>query len=144
MIYILRNKQITENLIANLNKITYGDGRFVYQVDIKQYKAKRSTQQNRLYRLWLNIIAKYVFKQNGELLSDDDMHDWFREKLLETKIIEFRGEIVKARKSTTKLTVSGFTEYLELIDIYCADNLGLVLPHPDDLYWASMGLKQER
>ena len=144
MIFILRNKTITDNLIEQLNKIAYGDGRFIYQVDIKEYKAKRSLQQNKLYRLWLNIIVKHVFEQKGQFFSDDDMHDWFREKLLETKIIEFRGEIVKARKSTTKLTVAGFTEYLELIDIYCADNLGLVLPHPDDLYWSSMGLKQER
>ena len=144
MIYILRDKTITEHLIKHLKNICYGDGRYIYQVDIKQYKAKRSVQQNKLLWLWYREIANHVNYQDGSLFSDEDMHDWFRNKLLETKIVEFRGEIIRSRKSTTKLTVSEFIEYLDLIDIYCADNLGLVLPHPDDLYWASMGLKQER
>lgn len=141
--FILDNKFKVQQIIDRLYLVNPGSDQPTYQLTIDEYKTTRSSAQNRLYWMWLKIIADHVTHHDtsGTLFSDNDMHDWLREKFLDTRLIEVRGEFVKSRKSTTKLNTKEFTDYLEKIDMFCAQTLNLVLPHPEDLYYSAMGIK---
>lgn len=115
----------------------------VYEVNIRPYKKNRSVSQNRLYWLWVNEIKDHIERTQGKVFSTDDIHEWFKDELLPQHVIEINGKAKKAIKSTSALTTKEFTEYLEKIDWYCSDNLGLNLPHPLDLYYESVGYAKE-
>lgn len=139
-VFILNSIQKVNYMMERLRLINpKNDNQPTYMVTVGEYRSNRSTAQNRLLWLWLKLIVDHIKDTTGQIFSDEDMNEWFKEKFLETKIIEFRGEVLKARKSSKKLNTKEFTHYLENIDMYCAENLGLVLPHPDDLYYSAMG-----
>ena len=103
--------------------------------------------------MWLKLISEHINEHSADqydeygniiLYTDDDFHELFKKTYLPTKVIDFGGTVVRKTKSTTKLKTGEFTDYLEKIDQYSAEHLNLVLPHPDDLYWAAMGLTQKR
>ncbi|WP_322884146.1 hypothetical protein U8C35_06345 [Sinorhizobium medicae] len=98
-------------------------------VEIKPYKKNRSQAQNRLYRMWLGIIAETT----GE--DDDDLHEQLKARILgfESKII--LGEAVRMPKSTTKITVDEFSHYLNAVE-HLATELNITLPMPDDAAYA--------
>ena len=48
--------------------------------------------------------------------------------------------MIKVIPSTTKLNVKEFSEYLMKIDVLAQD-MGLILPRPEDLYYDSIGRK---
>jgi uncharacterized membrane-anchored protein YitT (DUF2179 family) len=84
-------------------------------IEIKDDKESRSVKQNRLYWEWVSVIG-------GELgYTKDETHVMLR--------------------STTKLKVKEFKDYLEQIDILMSE-YGIILPRPEDLYYESMGIKR--
>ena len=101
----------------------------VMEVTIKPWKKKRSVQQNKLYWMWMGIISEEV----GH--SSEEMHELFASKLLPLESKEVCGEVVNIRKSTTKLSVKEFTEYLLKVEAFASEFLQTVLPHPEDLYY---------
>lgn len=108
------------------------------QVEIKLHQNNRSTKQNKLYWKWLNELVEHIADSTGQRYSSDDLHDYFRALYLPQRTIEIDDTVVKARKSTAKLKVQEFTEYLEKIEVYAADSLHCRLSHPDDLYWSAL------
>ena len=52
-----------------------------------------------------------------------------------------KGETIRELRSTAKLKVGEFKDYLEEIDMFVAQ-YGIILPRPEDLYYESMGIKQ--
>lgn len=75
-------------------------------------KPKRTIAQNNYYWLYLGIIEK----ETGNLA--DDMHKLFKGKFLSNAIVEVFGEKVRREKSTTELTVTEFSEYIEKIAVF--------------------------
>jgi len=140
MIYILRSKEITKNLIIDLNKIVYGDGRFVYQVEVKQHKAKRSLAQNKLMWEYLGQISESYYLTHGKSHSPETWHTLFKQMFLTSEIVEIRGEIIKMVKTTTKLNVSAFTDYIQKIEAYAVTELGVEFSLSDN-YALAMGIK---
>lgn len=73
----------------------------------------------------------------GQQAAADEWHDVLVNKLMpkETHTIELPDRTVYrvGRTRTSKLGVKKMTEYLEKLEMYCAMNLGLLLPRPDDL-----------
>jgi hypothetical protein len=49
--------------------------------------------------------------------------------------------VIKELRSTTKLKVKEFKDYLEQIDILMSE-YGIILSRPEDLYYESMGIKR--
>ena len=145
-VFVIMNREQAFELAHKISLINpQSDSQPVYQITVEEWKATRSGAQNRLYWLWLRQIADHINenKQEGsELFSDNDMHEWFKEKFLPTKLIDFQGTVVKAFKTTTKLTTKEFTDYLENIDRYCIQYIHLQLPHPEDLYYKAMGISR--
>lgn len=100
---------------------------------IRRYKKSRTNSQNRLYWLWLSFIA-------GETGNDSDvLHEFFRRKYLQSKIVQVFGEQSSVRQSTAALKSEEFTDYLKRIESFAASEIGITLPHPDDVYHEAMG-----
>ncbi len=76
---------------------------------IEQEKNTRTLSQNALYWKFLNIIEM----ETGQ--GSDDMHEYFRRKLLPPKFIKVNGEEIKIPRSTTELKKHEFGEYMEKI-----------------------------
>ena len=102
-----------------------------YCFEIKPYKRVRSAAQNRLYWMWLHVMAQ----DTG--YDDMELHLLFRETFLGYEVVSVRGENVMALRSTTELTVRQMTDYLNLVS-RVAIFLDIILPYPDD-YGYAMG-----
>ncbi len=106
-------------------------------IEIKEDKDSRSVKQNRLYWEWIGTV---ISPELG--YTKDETHMILRDKFLGyNEITTKKGETVRELRSTTKLKVGEFKDYLEQIDILMAE-YGIVLPRPEDLYYESMGYKR--
>ena len=104
-------------------------------IEIKDDKESRSIKQNRLYWEWVSVIG-------GELgYTKDETHAILRDKFLGYTETTTKLSVIKELRSTTKLKVKEFKDYLEQIDILMSE-YGIILPRPEDLYYESMGIKR--
>lgn len=93
------------------------------EVTIAPKRNKRSNRQNRYYYAYLEIIAN----ETGS--NADDLHEYFKYKLLPPRTVRIVNKMVSLPASTTKLTKGEFVEYLMKI----AELTGI--PEPDPLNW---------
>jgi len=102
---------------------------------IDRDELSRSQKQNSLYWEWVSVIG-------GQLgYTKDETHTILRDKFLGYNEVTTKLSVIKELRSTTKLKVGEFKDYLEQIDIFVSE-WGIVLPHPEDLYYESMGFKR--
>lgn len=105
-------------------------------IEIKQDKLTRSQAQNELYFMW---VDDYIRQELG--YSKQETHKALVEELLGYDITTgLNGKEVTSLKETKNMKVAEFSRYLEEVDRLSA-GLGIMLPHPDDLYWKAMGIK---
>lgn len=95
-------------------------------VTVEKEKNNRSLAQNRMYWQWNGIMGNEIG------CTADDWHQEMMRMFLPSKFYTISGKTEERAKSTKKLTVKEFTEYLEHIDRHCASFHGAVLPHPED------------
>ncbi len=98
---------------AAVNKLK--DGKYV--MVIKEIQHSRSLQQNRLYWIWLTIIADETGHEPKE------MHEYFRAEFL--TCLDKKFPYVR---STTDLSVGEFTAYLNKIEFFATTELNIILP----------------
>lgn len=108
----------------------------VWQIDIKLYKPNRSGAQNRLYWKWLQIIGDDLGYHR------DELHATLAVKFLGVHNIACMGEKITQPVSTSSLNVKEFAEYLNRIEMFSHEDLGIMLPTKDDLYFEAMGYKK--
>lgn len=121
---IIREERQRSHVIDLISKLS---DKKVWRVEIKRYVRSRSGQQHRLYHLWCGEIAR----DSGH--SHDEIHEALKAMFLPPKVVEIHGEAVYVRSSTTKLNVEEFTAFLNQIEAWAATDLGMILPHPEDL-----------
>jgi len=110
-------------------------------IEIREDKATRSVKQNKLYWLWLKVIDDETGMPKLDYLEDGKWHKGLHTRFKCDHIDkEFYDDGSMKIPSTKKLKIKGFTEYLERIDRAMIE-LGIILPHPNDLYWEAMGVK---
>lgn len=78
-------------------------------VVLSEEKPTRSNSQNAYYWVYLGIIEK----ETGN--TADDLHEYFKRKLLPPVIKKVLGQEVKIAASTGDLTKSDFSDYLDKI-----------------------------
>lgn len=100
-------------------------------VEIKEYKKNRSNAQNRTYWMWLKVLSVHTG------YDDDELHETLKIRLLGTDSKMILGENMTLPKSTTKLNMKEFADYLGKIEMM-AETLCVKLPHPDDYRFAMM------
>ena len=102
-------------------------------VEIKRKVKSRSNNQNRLMWAWINQITDYVSDYTG--MDSDDVHEFFKAKFLPAsghKQLTIKGQTVE-RLTTTTLSTTEMRDYMERISAFCAQELSISLPYPEDL-----------
>jgi len=132
--YILNSSYRREEAIKHLKHIDRGPP--IMCVSIKEYRDTRSQAQNRLYWMWVNIIAK----DQGN--TPEELHEALKVRFLGFEVKHILGREVVIGNSTKELTTKEFTEYLNKVEAL-AQALEIKLPIPDD-YGYAMGHKESK
>jgi hypothetical protein len=90
-------------------------------ITLKPEKHTRSNSQNAYYWVYLGVIER----ETGETATD--LHEFFKRKFLPPRLVVLQGEEIQLPTSTTTLSKSDFTEYLDKI---CALT-NVPLPDPE-------------
>lgn len=107
------------------------------EVTIQPFKAKRSHAQNRIYWMWMSEISRQM-EVDGKRFSKEEWHQLCSMKWLGVKTIALGDkEFPMPSKSTTKLKIGEFAEYLTKIEAHFLSK-GVALTFPDD-YGEAMG-----
>ncbi len=138
--FIVRTERERQSLLSVLGK---HDLTKPLKVTYTQVRSKRSDAQNRLLWMWNNEIQRHMRETHGQLAAAEEWHEILVAKLWPAEVHRVEmpdGSSYRVgRAKTRSFTQAQMTEYLELLDQYCAECLGLVLPHPDDLMMAIYG-----
>lgn len=94
------------NLVSKLQSL---DPTRRWKVEVKEWKTKRSHEQNSRYWKLITDLGKHLGYEA------EAMHDIARFKFLRNAV-EIEGERLPLLRSTTKLTVSEFTDYMDAIE----------------------------
>ena len=86
-----------------------------HSVEIKP--PTRSGEQNRLYWAEMNKLAD----KHGQ--TAEVWHCFFRQMFIQPQVVELQGNVVFLPPSTTKLTKTEFSEYLESVFSWIAQNV---------------------
>lgn len=99
----------------------FRDGEEVSLV-VTSKKPKRSLAQNNYYWLYIGVISK----ETGH--APEEIHEWAKGKFLTEKIINVFGSPVRMKGSTTRMSKSEFSEYIQRIE----SETGIPSPPTDD------------
>jgi len=119
------NKTQANELTQYVNSLFSEDKR----VYVKEHKEKRTISQNSFYWLWLQAISRETGNET------DDLHDFFAKKFLPMDEVKIFNKMIYKRCSTTTLTTDTFTQYLNKIQVFAAQQ-GITLPNPEDKNFA--------
>jgi len=101
---------------------------------IKEYRPKRTIDQNSLYWLWLAILEKDKFEQTG--MESEDYHNFFKYEFLNEnyKVLTINESSWGFYEfpTTKKLDTKQFADYLGKIERFSNMELQVNLPHPED------------
>jgi len=97
---------------------------------LKRCKEQRSKKQNSMY--WtaiVPVVAGGLAEVNGEEWDDDRAHEFMKDRFLSIGIPDKNGEIIgHVVRSTTSLTKSEFSKYVDEISEWALDYLGVKVP----------------
>ncbi|MEK6418440.1 MAG: recombination protein NinB [Burkholderia gladioli] len=126
--FILRNGNVWSNLVAlvRANAKAYNDRGEPLRVILTSEERKRNAEQNRFY--W-GAVLKAISEQawiEGRQYDKDAWHEFFARKYGPLEEIAIPGgENVVRRMSTTLMSVGEFSTYLNQIQAYAANELGV-------------------
>lgn len=127
--FILRNKQIRDNLVAWIDANWERYEKNPLMVEIAPEASKRTDRQLRYYWASLADFAEHA-RIEDRTYSKDVWHEHFRDLFLEREELP-NGKLVP--KSTSRLTVAQFNEYLDKINLWTSTELGIQFGHaPED------------
>lgn len=111
-----------------LTRLSQLDGKeFVLRID--ERKPKRSERQNAYLWLYIGLIAD----ETG--YTKDEVHSLMKGKFLTREIKEVMGQKVRITKSTTDLTKSEFSDYIQEIEAFT----GIQSPNTDEFFGYELG-----
>ena len=124
--------EMVEHMIASYFNINQ-DQKAV--LEIYQDKLTRSQRQNKLWWKWMLVIGNFIGHSQNQM-SLMLQQEFLGEETFTNKIT---GEEITQIRSTKSLKVDEMKELLEQVDFWAGD-LGIKLPHPEDLYWQKKGV----
>ncbi len=124
---ILRDERLRQTAIDLLSRL---DLARPWRVTVVRYVKKRSMSQNALAHLWFTIIANEIGDSADSVKYDLKM--MFLEKVELTSRIT--GEIRLEPKHTSQLDTREMTNFIAKIDAFAMSQLGIMLPHPEELH----------
>lgn len=131
----MKNKTIINNDVEKLafvEKMAQATIEKPILIETSLYKPKRSADINSLMWIWNGEIQKHIRDTQGQVYSTEDIHEFMINLLLPRSIVEINGKERAIRAHTSKFTNKEMVDYLNLLEMYCAEHLSLVLTHPDE------------
>jgi hypothetical protein len=127
-----RALRMTQAMIASHFNVTKNNKAVL---EISEDSLTRSQRQNKLFWMWMTIIADEV----GH--TKEEISEILQQAILgETSFVsKLNGESITKQKRAKQLTTAEFSNFLEKIE-YWAGEYGMRLPKPEDLYLKSMGV----
>ena len=95
-----------------------------WKITIEKYVKRRTSSQNGLYHVWIDIIAQDTGNDN------DDLHEFLKEKFCPVKTIHIGGEEQEIH-STKYLTTAEMSRFMERVLAWAATTLNITLPPPE-------------
>lgn len=95
------------------------------QVEFTQPRLARSKKANAYY--WA-VVLKTISEETGH--TSEEIHEYFKTELLPRKWVGIGGREREVPKSTTELTMPEFSEYLERVRAWAAQELKMTIPLP--------------
>ena len=117
----IKDRKLSSRVLAHMvREARDGD---TFWITVHENKPTRSVRQNSLYWLYLGLVAT----DSGH--TPDVLHEFFKGELLgfDTETVTFANGAsreVRTPKSTTRLSKSGFSDYMERI----AEMTGIPIP----------------
>ena len=93
----------------------------VLELTLKPYTPTRSEVQNRRYWLILTKIAEHTGHDK------DELHEMLKARFLGTQTSDLAGEPITHQRSSAKLKVKEFAEYMEQVESWMVTTLGIWL-----------------
>jgi len=128
---IVQSSRVAE-FIRNLSTEKHG-----WEITIDKLRDKRTDRQRRLYWKWIGIIGDEIG------YDKDELHDALREKFLPWSEVDIIGKRVKRLTSTGKLSVGKMSQYMCDVDRFAAQELSILLPHPEDVEYEKWAREYE-
>jgi len=102
------------------------------EITVRKKRAKRSNEQNALYRAYVKLLSEATG------YSADETHSilGYKFRLCE-KVDEDSGEVFNYIKSTTQLNKLEFADHLTEIQRWCEDTFKFRLPNPGEQWQIS-------
>ena len=124
------------------------------KVTAETYKKNRSLAQNNLMWLWLTALSNFLRQEHGLDCTPEDLKYEFQKRHLGMRTFDKMNTVILDKYwnapgeykenriiGTSEINTDQFTKFLNEIEIY-ANNAGLQLAHPEDLYYSAMGIKK--
>lgn len=109
-------------------------------VTIQPARKNRTNAQNRLLHMWFNEISEKHYLNTGDAFSAQAWKEQLKRMFLGYDEVAMPNQsIAFVTKSTAKCTTKELSEFMEKIDVFCADDLGIILTSPEELYNEAMG-----
>lgn len=93
---------------------------------------KRSNSQNAFHWKRLDIIRMNIADATGQIFTSEELHEFFKKKFLPAKIVEVGGQVERIYQTSHDKDSKEFAEFMDAIDRYCIETMGLYLPIPGD------------
>lgn len=108
-----------------------GHSGYKFRVEVEQYRAKRSNQQNR-YLHQIFTILKEGLNELGNEFTKDEVKELCKYKFAKIDIINHEtGELIGQRiKGTSEMNKMEMAEFIENVIRWSADMFHIILPQP--------------
>lgn len=93
----------------------------VMELTLRPYAPTRGEQQNKRYFAIIQKIAEHTGHDK------DELHEMFKARFLGVTQTEIAGETIKHQRSSAKLKVKEFAEYMEQVEAWMIQTLGIWL-----------------
>lgn len=93
---------------------------------------KRSNSQNAFHWKRLDIIRMHIADATGQIFTSEELHEFFKKKFLPAKVVEVGGEVERVYQTSHDKDSKEFAEFMDAIDRYCIETMGLYLPIPGE------------
>lgn len=126
---VLRNESNAQSLWSLLksNWRALADAGKPIAVTVQEHKAKRSLDQNKMFHGIVRQISEQAW-MSGRKFDEDAWKEHLKREMLGTEeVVLPSGEIIARGISTASLNVSEFSEFLERVMVYAAQELGVEL-----------------
>lgn len=124
---VIINEQVKSRAIDAVRSLSFDDP---HEVVIRPKKSRRSLDQNALHWKRLDVVRMHIADSTGQIFSAEELHEFFKAKFLDVRLVEVGGESIPCRRTTTKLNTKEMSEFMDAIDRYCIERLHLYLPQP--------------